>query len=135
MTQEKYGDIQENDDNTIGYCKPPKKYQFKPGQSGNPNGRPKGSKSFNQILKKELAEKVTIRDGKKVKKINKKELLAKRLVKDAADGKSSAMRDLMVLIAADEANDAATGKSANLSTTARTLIDGIMAKAGLEDPK
>lgn len=78
---------------------------------------------------------MTIRDGKKAKKITKKELLVKRLVKDAADGKSSAMRDLMVLIAADEANDAATGKSAKLSPTGLALIDELMAKAGLEDPK
>lgn len=32
------------DDYEIGYCKPPKEYQFKPGQSGNPNGRPRKPK-------------------------------------------------------------------------------------------
>lgn len=26
----------------VGYCNPPKQYQFQPGQSGNPGGRPKG---------------------------------------------------------------------------------------------
>lgn len=25
----------------VGYCNPPKEHQFKPGQSGNPKGRPK----------------------------------------------------------------------------------------------
>ena len=29
------------DDNIIGYCKPPKADRWKPGQSGNPKGRPK----------------------------------------------------------------------------------------------
>ena len=29
----------------VGYRKPPVETQFKPGQSGNPNGRPKGSRS------------------------------------------------------------------------------------------
>lgn len=29
------------DDYEIGYCKPPKMHQWKPGQSGNPNGRPR----------------------------------------------------------------------------------------------
>lgn len=32
------------DDYEIGYCKPPRKYQFKPGQSGNPKGRPRKPK-------------------------------------------------------------------------------------------
>ncbi len=32
-----------------------KKYQFKPGESGNPAGRPKGSKNLKTILKELLA--------------------------------------------------------------------------------
>lgn len=28
-------------DYEVGHCKPPKEHQFKPGQSGNPKGRPK----------------------------------------------------------------------------------------------
>lgn len=34
-----------SDDYEVGYGKPPKHTQYKPGQSGNPDGRPKGSKN------------------------------------------------------------------------------------------
>lgn len=29
----------------VGYCKPPEHTRWKPGQSGNPRGRPKGAKN------------------------------------------------------------------------------------------
>jgi len=43
----------------IGKYHPPKEYQFKPGQSGNPLGRPKGRKNFETYFMeawKEVAE-------------------------------------------------------------------------------
>ena len=33
----------------VGYRKPPKHSQFKPGQSGNPNGRPRGASLATQV--------------------------------------------------------------------------------------
>ena len=42
------GENSENNSETghrVGNCKPPKEYQWRPGQSGNPSGRPKGSKN------------------------------------------------------------------------------------------
>lgn len=38
----------------VGYRNPPKKHQFRKGQSGNPNGRPKGSKGLKTDLKQVL---------------------------------------------------------------------------------
>ena len=48
----------------VGYGRPPAAGQFKKGQSGNPQGRPKGSVSLGQELKKALLEKTSIKtDG------------------------------------------------------------------------
>jgi hypothetical protein len=45
----------------IGYGKPPRAHQFKSGQSGNPKGRPKGSKNESTILREVLSEKISLR--------------------------------------------------------------------------
>ena len=39
-----------DDDYAVGYKKPPLHTRFKKGQSGNPRGRPKGSKNFSTLL-------------------------------------------------------------------------------------
>lgn len=48
----------------VGYKKPPRSGQFKPGDSGNKKGRPKGSRNFNTQLEKALNTKIKLKqDG------------------------------------------------------------------------
>jgi len=79
----------------VGYKKPPKKGQFKKGQSGNKQGRPKGSKNFVTILTKELNQKVTVNENGRQKKISRMEAMVKRLVAEALQGER---RSLITLI-------------------------------------
>lgn len=58
------------DDYEIGYCRPPKEHQFKPGQSGNPKGRPRKPKDQltiddAEILRRLDAEEIRV-NGKKM---------------------------------------------------------------------
>lgn len=55
-----------SDDEAVGYGRPPKHARFKPGQSGNPNGRPAGAKGFSQSVKAMLNERIPVRgkDGR-----------------------------------------------------------------------
>jgi hypothetical protein len=46
----------------VGYKRPPVDRQFKPGQSGNPKGRPKGRKNLKTIVVEALHKKVKVRD-------------------------------------------------------------------------
>lgn len=70
----------------IGYRRPPKSTQFKPGQSGNRKGRPKGSQNLRTVLGKELNAKVTVTENGRRKTVPKREIIAKQLVNKAATG-------------------------------------------------
>jgi Family of unknown function (DUF5681) len=57
---DKHDDASDEDDK-VGYKKPPKAHRFAPGKSGNPNGRPKGSKNFETIFNEVVDSKVTVK--------------------------------------------------------------------------
>ncbi|MEP7173813.1 MAG: DUF5681 domain-containing protein [Aestuariivirga sp.] len=70
----------------VGYKNPPKKSQFKPGQSGNPKGRPKGSVSMGKLLEKWMNTKISVViDGKKINQTY-RELIPLNLLRHAAKG-------------------------------------------------
>jgi hypothetical protein len=54
----------------VGYGKPPKQSQFKPGQSGNPKGRPKGTRNFKTEVHAMLEAPVTITRNGRTSKIS-----------------------------------------------------------------
>src|SRR4051812_35212014 len=68
-----------NGDYKVGYGKPPKGTQFKPGQSGNPKGRPKGSKAIPTLVHDELKARVAVTEGGLTKRMSKGEAIVKRL--------------------------------------------------------
>jgi Family of unknown function (DUF5681) len=70
----------------VGYKRPPRATRFRPGQSGNPNGRPKGARNFATALEQELRSRVAVNENGRRKKISKREAIAKQLVNKAASG-------------------------------------------------
>lgn len=85
------------DANTVGYGKPPKAHRFKKGQSGNPKGRPKGAKGLKTIARKLLTEKVSVRTGNGLKRMNKMEAMLHKLAEQAFAGNLRAITLLLNL--------------------------------------
>ena len=67
-------------DYEVGYKKPPKATRFQPGQSGNPNGRPKGTKNLKTDLAEELQERIVLREGGERRTVSKQRAMLKRLI-------------------------------------------------------
>jgi hypothetical protein len=79
----------------VGYGKPPKKTQFKPGQSGNPKGRPKGAKNESTILKNILNRKLEIREAGRARKISVMEAILLKFTEDALKGNTKSAAFLL----------------------------------------
>ena len=87
-----------SDDYEIGYSKPPKKYRFKKGQSGNAKGRPKDTKNLKTDLREELNEKITIREGADERRVSKQRALLKSLTLRAIKGDTRAANVLLNMV-------------------------------------
>ena len=70
-------------DYSVGYGRPPTAMRFKPGHSGNPKGRPKGSKNFSTHFEEELSQQVTLVENGKRRRMTKRQALAKQLTNKA----------------------------------------------------
>ncbi len=81
----------------VGYRKPPKESQFKKGQSGNSQGRPKGTPDLKTIVRKLLSSQVTITEGGKKMKVSTLTATVMRLNEKALKGDLRAIEKLLSL--------------------------------------
>lgn len=85
-------DEDDDEDYKVGYGRPPKKSQFRKGQSGNPKGRPKGAKGFAATMQRQLARKVPVRQGNQTVWMTVEEALSSRALELASKGNIAALR-------------------------------------------
>lgn len=85
-------------DYVIGYGRPPRATQFTAGKSGNPRGRPKGSRTVGAILQDILSQKIAVTENGKTRRIPTLEVMFRRLVNDAVRRDPAALKLLLPLI-------------------------------------
>ncbi len=121
----------------VGYGKPPKHTQFKKDQSGNPKGRPKGSRNFSTDVKDTLKEPVRLTKGGKRKTVSTQHATLLRLREKALSGDARAL-DRMIELARTYNDEDIAQAAAELSSTDAEILEAynerLLRRAGKSSP-
>src|SRR5580692_9194526 len=84
-------------DDAVGYGRPPKSTRFKKGQSGNPRGRPKGSRPVGAVLQDILGQRIAVTENGKTRRLPALEVMLRRLANDAMRSEPVALKLMLSL--------------------------------------
>jgi hypothetical protein len=117
----------------VGYGHPPKRSQFKPGKSGNPRGRPKGSRSMGAVLQDVVRQKVTVTEGDRSRRVPLLDVIFRRLAADAARSDPRAVKLLVSLLERYGDADSAEGASDDMSADDRRILARYLGSSAASD--
>ena len=106
----------------VGYRRPPTHSRFRPGVSGNPSGRPKGTPNLKTLFDRILNEEVSLREGSEVRKVTKAEAVVRGLVLGALKGD---MRSLRTLFRLAEQTGQFEEPSTDITLIKRIIVTGV----------
>ncbi|WP_291158432.1 DUF5681 domain-containing protein [Hyphomicrobium sp.] len=115
----------------VGYGKPPKHSRFKPGQSGNPKGRPKGAPGFKAELEKELRQLITVTEGGRTRKLSKQLAMIKALCAKALKGDVRSVQ--LILGHCSDRNERAALQPNELDALDQAIIEAFRRRSGQEE--
>jgi hypothetical protein len=94
-----------SDDRQVGYRRPPIHTRFKPGQSGNPKGRPKGPRNLSSEVAKAMAMPVPVTVNGRRKNVRTITALVWRLREKALGGDHKSLLLLINLIQSSQCEE------------------------------
>jgi hypothetical protein len=107
----------------VGYKKTPQHSRFKPGESGNKKGRPKGNKSAYALLNEILNQKITFKESGQTVKISKRAAMLTQLINKGVKGDINAITALLPhVLLADMKEDEKNRVLDALNMDAQTIL-------------
>jgi hypothetical protein len=85
-------------DYIVGFGRPPKATQFTAGKSGNPKGRPNGSRPVGALLQEIIQERVSVSKNGRTRRIPAIEVMFRRLANDAMRSDKGAIKLLLSMV-------------------------------------
>jgi hypothetical protein len=70
----------------VGYGSPPTETRWKKGESGNRSGRPQGSMNLRATIERLLTDKITVREGDKIRRVTRLEAVLMKQLQQALRG-------------------------------------------------
>lgn len=121
----------------VGKGKPPVHTQFGKDRPGNRNGRPRGSRNLDTVVKKAMAVRLTVKENGKDRKISKLDAAVTQLVNKAASGDLRAIESVLRLNREIEARALPTEAPRPLSDADRVVLERFAERmrGGPEDEK
>jgi hypothetical protein len=116
-------------DYEVGYGKPPRHTRFKKGQSGNPRGRPSGSKNLATVLSEALNELVIVAENGGRRKITKRQAIITQLVNQSAKADWRATKILLdILQAIESRSEPALAETCSFSEADEKVLEQLRAR-------
>jgi hypothetical protein len=97
MRRKSTGQQKGGTDYMVGYGRPPIGMRFRPGQSGNPKGRPKGARSAAAMARSALERKIPVTEAGSKSRMSVREVALRRQAEKAISGDSKALGFLLSL--------------------------------------
>jgi len=115
-----------SDEDQDGFTRPPRHSQFKPGQSGNPKGRPKGTRNLKTDLTRLMRKRVQIREDGHQRDVSRQELVLLRLFERAAKGDVKAANSLINMVMKLNPQTEQLSAVSQVSETDKQIIDDFL---------
>jgi hypothetical protein len=119
----------DEDDYKVGYRRPPKASRFQKGQSGNPKGRPKGTRNFKTDFLEVINQRILVREpGKPPRKITKQRGTVLRLIEGSLKGEKSALALALPLMERYSSGEDTPQATAHLSAKDQEIVEAFLKK-------
>ena len=109
-----------------GYRQPPNETRFKKGRSGNPKGRPKGTRNLKTDIATLMKKRVTIREDGQRRNVSRQEALLLTLYAKAVQGDTKASSQLFAMLTKLQDQDSAPSQPDVVTDNDRAIVDDFL---------